>query len=177
MIIAKMAKNAITMRNDIDVLSRDPHVPRLLLFLLLDEPFDFFTDSFEYIFFNFIQFLWRNLPRSTNNSILDSQKTPQNFFWLLWQWELNHSWIIHIYFEGYFHNFILVVREISFHFNEHFFCVNILSLSLSFLLSMYSQEWTKFSILDDFSDVFCLSYQKFTKLEAREIVIWAIVRW
>lgn len=49
--IAKMAKKAITMRNDIDVRSRDPQVPRLLRFLLPpleDEIFDFF-ESFENI--------------------------------------------------------------------------------------------------------------------------------
>lgn len=53
MMMAKMAKNAITMRNDIDVRSRDPHVPRLLRFLPLlfdDELLDFFDESFEYMF-------------------------------------------------------------------------------------------------------------------------------
>lgn len=51
MMIAKMAKNAITMRNDIDVRSRAPHVPLLLRFLPLpfDELLDFFEESFEYI--------------------------------------------------------------------------------------------------------------------------------
>lgn len=52
MMIAKIAKKAITMRNDIDVRSRDPQVPRLLRFLLPapEELFDFFEESFEYIF-------------------------------------------------------------------------------------------------------------------------------
>lgn len=51
MMIAKMAKNAITMRNDIDVRSRAPHVPLLLRFLPLpfDEFLDFFDESFEYM--------------------------------------------------------------------------------------------------------------------------------
>lgn len=47
----KTAKNAMTMRKDILVRSRDPHVPFLLRFL--EPPTElllFFEDSFEYIF-------------------------------------------------------------------------------------------------------------------------------
>lgn len=50
MIIPKMAKKAMTMRNDMLVRSRDPHVPFLLRFFEPPEVLLFFEDSFEYIF-------------------------------------------------------------------------------------------------------------------------------
>lgn len=48
--IPKMAKNAITIRNDMLVRSLEPHVFFLLRFLELPEFLLFFDDSFEYIF-------------------------------------------------------------------------------------------------------------------------------
>lgn len=49
MMIPKMAKKAMTIRNDMLVRSREPHVPFLLRFFV-PEDFVFFEDSFEYIF-------------------------------------------------------------------------------------------------------------------------------
>lgn len=50
MMIPKMAKKAMTIRNDMLVRSRDPHVPFLLRFFEPPEDLVFFEDSFEYIF-------------------------------------------------------------------------------------------------------------------------------
>lgn len=50
MMIPKTAKNAITMRKDMLVRSREPHVPFLLRFFEPPEFLLFFEDSFEYIF-------------------------------------------------------------------------------------------------------------------------------
>jgi hypothetical protein len=49
MMIPNMAKNAITMKKDMLVRSRAPHVPFLMRFFELTELFDFFGASFEYI--------------------------------------------------------------------------------------------------------------------------------
>jgi hypothetical protein len=46
----KMAKKAITIRNDMLVLSLAPHVPFLLRFFEPPVLLLFFEDSFEYIF-------------------------------------------------------------------------------------------------------------------------------
>lgn len=51
MMMPKMAKKAMTIRNDMLVRSRDPHVPFLLRFFAPPEDLVFFEDSFEYIFF------------------------------------------------------------------------------------------------------------------------------
>lgn len=50
MMIPKMAKKAMTIRNDMLVRSREPHVPFLLRFFAPPEDLVFFEDSFEYIF-------------------------------------------------------------------------------------------------------------------------------
>lgn len=47
----KTAKKAMTMRKDMLVRSREPHVPFLLRFFEPPELLIFFDDSFEYIFF------------------------------------------------------------------------------------------------------------------------------
>lgn len=60
----KTAKNAMTMRKDMLVRSRDPHVPFLLRFLEAPTALLlFFEDSFEYIFLSF-QLL--SVPTHTN---------------------------------------------------------------------------------------------------------------
>lgn len=46
-----MAKKAMTMKKDMLLRSRDPHVPFLLLFFKLPELLLFLAGSFEYIFF------------------------------------------------------------------------------------------------------------------------------
>lgn len=50
MMMPKTAKKVMTMRKDMLVRSREPHVPFLLRFFETPELF-FFDDSFEYIFF------------------------------------------------------------------------------------------------------------------------------
>lgn len=50
MMMPKMAKKAMTIRNDMLVRSREPHVPFLLRFFAPPEDLAFFEDSFEYIF-------------------------------------------------------------------------------------------------------------------------------
>lgn len=69
MIMPKTAKNAMTMRNDIEVRSREPHVALLLRFFKLPELLLFFEGSFEYIF-----------PRRCLSLFADSPCHPHRHF-------------------------------------------------------------------------------------------------
>lgn len=65
MMMPNMAKNAMTMRKEKELRSREPQVPFLLRFFEAPELLTFFADSFEYIFLRsncFLSLLSLGLP-------------------------------------------------------------------------------------------------------------------